>query len=63
MCKDNAQILDIVEKFSNKEQDENLINKIIEDIISQNSKQVEEYKWKDKNFRFLLAGFKISQRC
>ena len=57
MCKDNAQISNIIEKFSNKEQDENLINKIIEDIISQNSKQVEEYK----SGKTKILGFFVGQ--
>ena len=43
--------------FSNKEQDENIINKIMEDIISQNSKQVEEYK----SGKTKILGFFVGQ--
>ena len=57
MCKNNAQISNIIEKFSKKDQDENLINKIIEDVISQNAKQVEEYK----RGKTKILGFFVGQ--
>ena len=55
--KDNISISSVVEKFSNKEQDEDLINKVIEDIISKNSKQVEEYK----SGKTKILGFFVGQ--
>ena len=57
ICKDNISISSAVEKFSNKEQDKDLINKVIEDIISKNTKQVEEYK----SGKTKILGFFVGQ--